>query len=55
MHTNQEELQQVAVELTRLCAEYSERAKSESHEDLEPLWNQIQELKKQLKEKKERI
>lgn len=45
-----EELQKVAVEITRLCSEYSERAKSETHEDLEPLWNQIQELKNQLKE-----
>lgn len=45
-----EELQKVAVEITRLCAEYSQRAETESHEDLEPLWNQIQELKKQLKE-----
>jgi uncharacterized Zn finger protein len=45
-----EELQNVAVEITRLCAEYSKRAESESHEDLEPLWNRIQDLKKQLKE-----
>lgn len=45
-----EELQKVAVEITRLCSEYSERAKTESHEDLEPLWNRIQELKNQLKE-----
>lgn len=45
-----EELQKVAVEITRLCAEYSKRAESESHEDLEPLWNRIQDLKKQLKE-----
>lgn len=34
-----EELQKVAVEITRLCAEYSQRAETESHEDLEPLWN----------------
>lgn len=45
-----EELQKVAVEITRLCAEYSQRAETESHEDLEPLWGQIQDLKKQLKE-----
>lgn len=45
-----EELQKVAVEITRLCAEYSQRAETESHEDLEPLWNRIQELKNQLKE-----
>jgi predicted translin family RNA/ssDNA-binding protein len=45
-----EELQKVAVEITRLCAEYSRRAQTESHKDLEPLWNQIQDLKKQLKE-----
>ena len=45
-----EELQKVAVEITRLCSEYSRRAETESHEDLEPLWNRIQELKKQLKE-----
>lgn len=45
-----EELQKVAVEITRLCSEYSQRAETESHEDLEPLWNQIQELKNQLKE-----
>ena len=36
-----EELQKVAVEITRLCAEYSQRAETESHEDLEPLWNRI--------------
>lgn len=45
-----EELQKVAVEITRLCSEYSRRAETETHEDLEPLWNRIQELKKQLKE-----
>ena len=45
-----EELQKVAVEITRLCSEYSQRAQKESHKDLEPLWNQIQDLKKQLKE-----
>ncbi|RHH86503.1 hypothetical protein DW186_21385 [Odoribacter sp. AM16-33] len=45
-----EELQKVAVEITRLCSEYSQRAETETHEDLEPLWNQIQELKNQLKE-----
>lgn len=45
-----EELQKVAVEITRLCAEYSQRAETESHEDLEPLWNRIQELKNQLNE-----
>ena len=43
-----EELQKVAVEITRLCAEYSQRAETESHEDLEPLWNRIQELKNQV-------
>lgn len=47
---NLEELQKVAVEITRLCSEYSQRAQTETHEDLEPLWNRIQELKKQLKE-----
>lgn len=47
-----EELQKVAVEITRLCSEYSQRSETESHEELEPLWNQIQELKNQLKEKK---
>lgn len=45
-----EELQNVAVEITRLCSEYSRKAQTETHEDLEPLWNQIQELKNQLKE-----
>lgn len=45
-----EELQKVAVEITRLCAEYSQRAETETHEELESLWNQIQELKNQLKE-----
>ena len=45
-----EELQKVAVEISRLCVEYSRRAQKESHKDLEPLWNQIQDLKKQLKE-----
>lgn len=45
-----EELQNVAVEITRLCSEYSRRAETETHEDLEPLWNRIQELKNQLKE-----
>ena len=45
-----EEPQKVAVEITRLCSEYSQRAETESHEDLEPLWNRIQELKNQLKE-----
>ena len=45
-----EEPQKVAVEITRLCSEYSQRAETESHDDLEPLWNRIQELKNQLKE-----
>lgn len=45
-----EKLQKVAVEITRLCSEYSRRAETETHEDLEPLWNRIQDLKKQLKE-----
>lgn len=36
-------LDNVALELTQLCSEYSKRAQTESHEDLEPLWNQIQE------------
>lgn len=43
-----ENLQDVAVEITKLCAEYSQRAQKESHEDLEPLWNHIQKLKNQL-------
>lgn len=46
-----EKLQDVAVEITKLCAEYSQRAQKESHEDLEPLWNHIQKLKNQLQEK----
>lgn len=43
-------LQDAAVEITRLCAEYSQRVQKESREDLEPLWNHIQKLKKQLQE-----
>lgn len=46
-----ENLQDVAVEITKLCAGYSQRAQKESHEDLEPLWNHIQKLKNQLQEK----
>lgn len=46
-----EKLQDVAVEITKLCTEYSQRAQKESHEDLEPLWNHIQKLKNQLQEK----
>lgn len=45
-----EKLQNVAVEIAKLCAEDSQRAQKESHEDLEPLWNHIQKLKKQLQE-----
>lgn len=45
-----EQLQNIALEITRLCSEYSRRAQTETHEELESLWNQIQELKKQLKE-----
>lgn len=43
-----EKLQGIAVEITQLCAEYSQRAQKESHEDLESLWNHIQKLKNQL-------
>lgn len=43
-----EKLQNIAVEITQLCAEYSQRAQKESHEDLEVLWDHIQKLKNQL-------
>lgn len=46
-----EKLQDVAVEITKLCAEYSQRVQKESHEALEPLWNHIQKLKNQLQER----
>lgn len=45
-----EKLQNIALEITRLCSEYSRRAQTETHEDLEPLWNRIQELKNQLRD-----
>lgn len=50
-----EKLQNVAFEITRLCSEYSRRAQTETHEELESLWNQIQELKKQLRDSNEKI
>lgn len=41
-----EKLQNVAVEIAKLCAEDSQRAQKESHEDLEPLWKSHPEAKK---------
>lgn len=50
-----EQLQNLALEITRLCSEYSRRAKTETHEDLDPLWNRIQELKSRLRDSNEKV
>lgn len=50
-----EQLQNIALEITRLCSEYSRRAQTETHEELESLWNQIQELKSQLRDSNEKV
>lgn len=50
-----EQLQNIALEITRLCSEYSQRAKSETHDELESLWNRIQELKSQLRDSNEKV
>lgn len=50
-----EQLQNIALEITRLCSEYSRRAQTETHEELESLWNRIQELKSQLRDSNEKV
>lgn len=50
-----EQLQNIALEITRLCSEYSRRAQTEAHEELESLWNRIQELKNQLRDSNEKV